>query len=226
MRLSGFPARRYAQVMLPTGHLAAFALLSFALIVIPGPNVLFVVSRSLQLGRAAGVATALGGQIGVYAQVAAVAFGIGALVERSVAVFTVIKLAGAAYLIYLGVQAVRHRRSLTEAVGAAAARKTPLRILRDGFLVGVTNPKAIVFFAAVLPQFVDRAAGHVQLQMLLLGAVFIMIAVASDSTWALAAGTARAWLGRSPRRLELIGGTGGLVMIGIGASLAITGGKD
>ena len=212
--------------MLPTGHLLAFALLSFALIVVPGPNVLFVISRSLQLGRAAGVGTAVGGQIGVYAQVAAVAFGIGVVVERSVAVFTVIKLAGAAYLIYLGVQAVRHRRSLTEALGATVEQKTPLRILRDGFLVGVTNPKAIIFFAAVLPQFVDRGAGHVPLQMLLLGAIFIGIAVVSDGTWALAAGTARAWLGRSPRRLELIGGTGGLVMIGIGASLAITGRQD
>jgi threonine/homoserine/homoserine lactone efflux protein len=210
----------------PTAHLLAFALLSFALIIAPGPNVLFVVSRSLQLGRAAGVCTALGGQIGVYVQVAAVAFGIGALVERSVAVFTVIKLAGAAYLIYLGVQAVRHRRSLAEALGATVQRKTPLRVLRDGILVGVTNPKVIVFFAAVLPQFVDRAAGHVQLQMLLLGAIFIGIAVICDSTWALAAGTARAWLARSPRRLELIGGTGGLAMIGIGASLAITGRKD
>jgi len=212
--------------MLPTAHLAAFALLSFALIVIPGPNVLFVISRSLQLGRTAGVATALGGQIGVYAQVAAVAFGIGALVERSVAVFTVIKLAGAAYLIYLGVQAVRHRRSLAEALDAVVVKKSTLRILRDGFLVGVTNPKVVVFFAAVLPQFVDRGAGHVPLQMLLLGLVFIGIAVASDGTWALVAGTARAWLGRSPRRLELIGGAGGLAMIGIGASLAITGGKD
>jgi threonine/homoserine/homoserine lactone efflux protein len=212
--------------VLPTGHLLAFALLSFALIVVPGPNVLFVVSRSLQLGRAAGVATALGGQIGVYAQVAAVAFGIGALVERSVAVFTAIKLAGAAYLIYLGVQAVRHRRSLAEALGAPVERKTSLQILRDGVLVGVTNPKVIVFFAAVLPQFADRAADHIQLQMLLLGAIFIGIAVISDGTWALVAGTARTWLARSPRRLELIGGTGGLVMIGIGASLAITGRKD
>src|SRR5258708_31781038 len=204
----------------------AFALLSFALIAVPGPNVLFVVSRSLQVGRAAGVATALGGQIGVYAQVAAVAFGIGALVERSVAVFTVIKLAGAAYLIYLGVQAVRHRRSLAEVLGATPAKKTPLRILGDGFLGGVTNPKVIIFFAAVLPQFVERGAGHVPLQMLLLGAVFIGIAVVSAGTWALAAGTARAWLGRSPRRLEFIGGTSGLVMIGIGASLALTGRKD
>jgi threonine/homoserine/homoserine lactone efflux protein len=226
MRLSAVSARRYAQSVLPTGHLAAFALLSFALIVLPGPNVLFVISRSLQLGRAAGVATALGGQLGVYAQVAAVAFGIGALVERSVAVFTVIKLAGAAYLAYLGVQAVRHRRSLAAALGTTVEKKTTLRILRDGFLVGVTNPKAMVFFAAVLPQFVDRGAGHVPLQMLLLGVVFVCIAMASDGTWAFVAGTARAWLGRSPRRLELIGGTGGLVMIGIGASLAITGRKD
>ena len=212
--------------MLPTGHLLAFALLSFALIIVPGPNVLFVVSRSLQLGRAAGVCTAFGGQIGVYVQVAAVAFGIGALVERSVAVFTVIKLAGAAYLVYLGVQAVRHRRSLTEALGAAVERKTPLRVLSDGVLVGVTNPKVIVFFAAVLPQFVDRSAGRVPVQMLLLGAIFVGIAVISDGTWAVAAGSARAWLARSPRRLELIGGTGGLAMIGIGASLAITGRRD
>ena len=212
--------------MVPTGRLLSFALISLALIVVPGPNVLFVVSRSLQLGRAAGVGTAAGGQIGVFAQVAAVAFGIGVLVERSVAVFTVIKLAGAAYLVCLGVQAVRHRRSLTGALGATVAQKTPLRILRDGFLVGVTNPKAIVFFAAVLPPFADRGAGHVPLQMLALGTVFVGIAVVSDGAWALAAGTARAWLGRSPRRLELIGGTGGLMMIGIGASLAITGRKD
>jgi threonine/homoserine/homoserine lactone efflux protein len=144
--------------MLPTGHLLAFSLISFVLIVVPGPNVLFVVSRSLQLGRVAGVATAAGGQLGVFGQVVLVAFGLGTLVERSVTIFSVIKLAGAAYLIYLGVQAVRHRRS--------------------------------------------------------------------DGTWAVAAGSARAWLGRSPRRLELIGGTGVLAMIGIGASLAITGRKD
>jgi threonine/homoserine/homoserine lactone efflux protein len=212
--------------VLPTGHLLAFTLISFALIVVPGPNVLFVVSRSLQLGRTAGVAAALGGQIGVYAQVTAVAFGIGVLVERSVAVFTVIKLAGAAYLIYLGVQAVRHRKSLAEALGTTMTKKTPLRSLGDGVLVGATNPKVIVFFVAVLPQFVERSAGHLPLQMLLLGAIFIGIAVISDGSWALAAGTARAWLARSPRRLELIGGAGGLAMIGIGASLALTGRKD
>ncbi|MGH3067310.1 MAG: LysE family translocator [Streptosporangiaceae bacterium] len=212
--------------MLPTGHLLAFALISFVLIIVPGPNVLFVVSRSLMLGRAAGVGTAAGGQIGVYLQVVAVAFGVGALVERSVAVFTVIKLAGAAYLVYLGVQAIRHRRSLRDALDVAVQPKSFGRILRDGIVVGVSNPKVIVFFAAVLPQFVNRSAGHVPEQMLLLGSVFLAIAVVCDSSWALAAGTARAWLARSPRRLEMIGGAGGLAMIGIGASLALTGRKD
>jgi threonine/homoserine/homoserine lactone efflux protein len=207
-------------------HVLAFAVLSFILIIIPGPNVLFVISRSLVLGRAAGVGTALGGQLGVYCQVAAVAFGVGALVERSVAVFSVIKLAGAVYLVYLGVQAVRHRKELWAALDTAVEAKSVSRIVRDGFLVGLTNPKSIVFFTAVLPQFVDRSAGHVPVQMLLLGALFMVIAVLCDSTWALAAGTARAWLARSPRRLELIGGAGGLAMIGIGASLAITGRKD
>jgi threonine/homoserine/homoserine lactone efflux protein len=156
----------------------------------------------------------------------AVAFGIGALVERSMAVFTVIKLAGAAYLVFLGVQAVRHRHSLVAALDDTVQQKSTGRILRDGIVVGVSNPKAIVFFAAVLPQFVNRSAGHVPVQMLLLGTVFIAIALLSDSAWAVAAGAARAWIARSPKRLELVGGAGGLVMMGIGASLALTGRKD
>lgn len=212
--------------MLPTGHLLAFALISLALIVVPGPSVLFVVSRSLMLGRAAGLGTAAGGQLGEYAQVVAVAFGVGAIVERSVTVFTVIKIAGAGYLIWLGVQAIRHRRSLSEALAGTASRTSIGKIVRDGFTVGVTNPKSIVFFAAVLPQFVEPTAGHVPAQMLLLGAIFIAIAALSDGAWALAAGTARAWLTRSPRRLELVGGAGGLLMIGIGTSLAFTGRAD
>jgi threonine/homoserine/homoserine lactone efflux protein len=129
------------------------------------------------------------------------------------------------YLGYLGVQAIRHRRALSAALRAPAERKSIGRIIGDGIAVGVTNPKSIVFFAAVLPQFAAPAAGHVPAQMLLLGAVFMAIAVLCDSTYALAAGTARAWLARSPRRLELVGGAGGLVMIGIGASLALTGRK-
>lgn len=212
--------------MLPTTHLLAFSLAAFALIAVPGPSVLFTVGRALALGRMAGVATVAGNTLGVYVQVMAVAFGIGALVERSVIVFTIIKLGGAAYLIFLGMQAIRHRRRLAEALATRMENKSVARVMADGFVVGIGNPKAIVFFAAVLPQFVDRQAGHVPQQLLLLGAVFAGIALLSDGAWALAAGTARAWFGRSPRRLELIGGTGGLVMIGIGVGLAVSGRKD
>ena len=209
-----------------TSHLVAFTLTAFLLIVVPGPSVLFTVSRALALGRIAGMATVAGNTLGFFVQVMAVAFGIGALVERSVLVFNVIKLGGAAYLIFLGVQAIRHRRRLAGVLGANLERKSIARIVADGFLVGVGNPKVVVFFAAVLPQFVDRAAGHVPAQLLMLGALFAAIALVSDCGWALAAGSARAWFGRSPRRLKLIGGTGGLVMIGLGVTLAATGRKD
>jgi threonine/homoserine/homoserine lactone efflux protein len=212
--------------MVPAARIAEFALLSWALIIVPGPNVLFVISRSLQQGRTAGLAAVAGGQLGECVQVAAVAFGIGAAVEASAAVFTVVKLAGAAYLVFLGVQAIRHRRDLARALGQPGDRRPVRRMLADGFVVGATNPKAIVFFVAVLPQFADRAAGHVPLQMLLLGSVFVGIALISDSMYALVAGTVRGWLARSPRRLAAIGGTGGLAMIGIGATLALTGRKD
>jgi threonine/homoserine/homoserine lactone efflux protein len=212
--------------VIPTSHLLAFTVTAFVLIAIPGPSVLFTVSRAITLGRGAGVATVAGNTVGAFTQVVAVAFGIGPLVERSVAVFTVLKLAGAAYLVFLGVQAIRHRQSLAEALGATIERKTVTRIVIDGFTVGVTNPKVIVFFAAMLPQFVDRQAGNVPVQIILLGAIFAGIALISDSTWALAAGTVRNWLGRSQRRLELIGGIGGLAMIGIGTRLALTGRND
>lgn len=212
--------------MLPASHLLAFTVTASVLIAVPGPSVLFVVSRAITLGRLAGVATVAGNTVGAFTQVIAVAFGIGPLVERSVTLFTVLKLAGACYLMFLGVQAVRHRRSLAEALGAEVERRTRTRIMLDGFTVGVTNPKVIVFFAAMLPQFVDPRTGHVPVQIIVLGAVFGAIALLSDSAWALAAGTVRGWLASSPRRLELIGGTGGLMMIGIGARLALTGRKD
>jgi threonine/homoserine/homoserine lactone efflux protein len=212
--------------MVPTSHLLTFTITAFVLIAVPGPSVLFTVSRAIALGRAAGVATVAGNTVGAFTQVIAVAFGIGPLVERSVLLFTVLKLAGACYLMYLGAAAIRHRRSLADSLGAAIERKTTARIVVDGFTVGVTNPKVIVFFAAMLPQFVGRQSGDVPVQIIVLGAIFAGIALISDSAWALAAGTVRAWLSSSPRRLALLGGTGGLAMITIGARLAFTGRQD
>ncbi len=218
--------------MIPVDHLAAFAITAFALIVVPGPSVLFVIGRALVLGRRGAFATVAGNAVGEYVQVMAVAFGIGAIVERSIVVYTAIKLAGAAYLIFLGVQAIRHRRALTDAVRpapSAAATDGPAalrRALREGFVVGLGNPKSVVFFAAMLPQFVDASSGHVPAQMLALGAVFLLIALVSDSTWAIVASGARSWFARSPRRLSRLSGVGGLVMIGIGARVALTGRPD
>jgi len=209
--------------MVPWEHLTAFVVASTVLVVIPGPSVLFLLGRSIAHGRRAGVLSVLGNALGTVPAVLAVAFGVGALVAASVVAFTVLKLAGAAYLVWLGVQAVRHRHDHA-AVSTAAPAGTG-RLLRQGFVVGATNPKTIAFFVAVLPQFVDPAAGPVWAQLLVLGVVFQLIALACDSTWALAAGTARAWFARSPRRVSTLSAAGGVMMVGLGGTLALSGSK-
>ncbi|MFI5895768.1 LysE family translocator [Actinoplanes sp. NPDC051513] len=207
-------------------HYAAFVLASFVLIVIPGPSVLFAVSRALAYGRAVALKTVVGGALGSLTAAGAVALGVGAIVQTSAVVYTVIKFAGAAYLIFLGVQAIRRRRGLRAAFAAQAGALTSGRTVMQGFLVGVTNPKTVVFFAAILPQFVDRQAGHANVQMLVLGATFAAIALVMDSVWGMAAGTVRAWFARSARRLDLVGGAAGLTMVGLGVGLAVSGRKD
>ena len=212
--------------MISADRLLAFGAMSFLLIVIPGPSVLFVIGRALAHGRRAALTTVVGNTLGAYVLVAAVALGIGPIVERSAIVFTALKLAGAAYLIYLGVKAFRERDSLSTVLTADSPPRNPLRTLWDGFAVGVSNPKTIVFFAAVLPQFVDPVRGHLVVQMLTLGMIFNVIALASDSLWGVVASQARDWFGRSPRRLSLVGGVGGLTMIGLGVTVAVTGRKE
>jgi threonine/homoserine/homoserine lactone efflux protein len=199
---------------------------ALVVIVVPGPSVLFVVSRALASGRRVAVWTVVGNALGEYVQVVAVAFGIGALAERSVAAFTAIKLVGGAYLVYLGAKTFRQRRSLAQALAASPGQASDRRSFAQGVTVGVTNPKTVVFLAAILPQFVDRAGGHVPDQILLLGLAFAAIAIASDTMWALAAGRFRTWFARSPRRLELVGGAGGLAIVAIGAGLIVSGRRD
>ena len=214
--------------MVPLSHVLAFAGLVTVVIAVPGPSVLFTISRALTVGRRSALLTVVGNEIGLCVQVAAVAFGVGAVVQRSAQILTAARLAGAAYLVFLGVQAIRHRRSMAEALAARLQPVTPLRAVRDGFAVGAANPKTIVFFVAGLPEFTSSAPGHwpVQVQMLLLGALFPVIALVLDSAWAAVAGTARQWFTGSPRRLAMIGGAGGLVMIGLGISVAVAGRKD
>ncbi len=211
--------------MLPTHHLVAFLLTVYVLILIPGPSVLFVVSRGVALGRRAALATVGGNALGLVFQGTLVTIGIGSIVASSDAVFTTLKLIGAAYLVYLGVRNIRERKALAEVFSPAAAAtpKTLGRIVREGFFVGATNPKGVLIFTAVLPQFIDRSQGHDTLQLATLGAICVVIALLSDGAWAIASGTARQWLGRSSRRLETMSGIGGAMLVALGLGLAVTG---
>lgn len=209
--------------MISSADLSGYAVASFVLIVIPGPSVLFVVGRALAYGRRTALATVLGNAAGNYVVAICVAFGIGTLVQQSAQAFTVVKLIGAGYLIWLGIQAWRHRGSVAEAFAEAAPARSGRQALREGFVVGVTNPKALILFGAVLPHFVNRSAGDVPVQMLLLSLVSIGIGLISDSTWGLTASQLRSWFARSPRRFAIVGGAGGLAMIGVGVTVAVTG---
>ncbi len=215
----------YHVCMIPIANLVAFALVAIPLILVPGPSVLFVIGRSLSLGRTGGLLSVVGNAVGGLVVVAAVAFGVGVIIAQSVVVFTIVKIAGAGYLMYLGVQAIRHRKRHADVARGAVAETGALRVLVQGFLVGVSNPKTIVFFLAVLPQFVNYRAGSIPLQLLILGALFIAIALLTDSVWALMAGVARDWFARSPRRIETLGATGGVVMVGLGVGSLFVGTK-
>lgn len=211
--------------MLSPSQLIALTVVAVPLLLFPGPSVLFVIGRGVAYGRRVGVMSAFGNEIGTSCHAVAVALGLGAIVQRSSLVFNSVKLLGAAYLIVLGVRAIRDRRLLTQELSSAAS--TPSGgVIRDGFIVGLSNPKTTLFFLAVLPQFVEPARGHVSAQLLLLGMWFVILALVNDSLYGLAAGSVRVWLSRSPRRLQIIGGTGGLVMIGLGVRLALTGRRE
>ena len=147
------------------------------------------------------------------------------VVAASAQLYTAIKLVGAAYVVWLGIQAIRHRADARAALeGATPARPTEARgaSLRTGFIVGATNPKTIVFFAALLPQFVDPGRGRVWLQMLVLGVIFAVVAVLSDGTFAIIAGKARQWFATSPQRLETMSAVGGAMMIVLAVTLVLT----
>ncbi len=211
--------------MVPLDNLLAFTMAALVLIVIPGPAVLFSVGRTLALGRAGGLLSVAGVTLALVPIVALVALGVGGIIARSVELFTALKIVGALYLMYLGVQAIRHRKDAAREVEVARLPRSHARQLWQGFLVGVTNPKTIAFFVAVLPQFVDVHAGAVAWQMMELGLVFAVIALVSDSVWVFAAAAARTWFARSPRRIETLTATGGTMMIGLGGVLLVTGQK-
>ncbi|GAA3524070.1 LysE family translocator [Aeromicrobium panaciterrae] len=211
--------------MITADQLLAFGLAALILIAIPGPSVVFVIGRALSYGRGIALATVAGNSLGLLAIVILVALGLGVIVQESVLVFTILRFAGAAYLVWLGIQAIRHRKGFD--VGSAGTGVAPglstATAVRQGFIVGFSNPKAFMILGAVLPQFVDRGAGHVQMQMLLLGLLAFGIGIVSDSLWAVIASQLRSWFNASPKRGEAMGVIGGTSMIGLGIGLAATG---
>ena len=210
-----------------TAHQAlAFGVAALILIAIPGPSVVFVIGRALAYGRATSLATVVGNSVGLVLVMVLVALGLGAVVAESLLVFTVVKVAGAAYLVWLGVQAIRHRRAIHVDDPAGVGALPVQQAARQGFVVGVSNPKGFVIFAAVLPQFLDRDAGHLSVQMLQLGAIAVVIGLLSDSVWAVTASGLRSWFNSRPSRGRALGTVGGMSMIGLGVGLALTGRPD
>jgi len=198
----------------------AFLLASILFIQVPGPSLLFTIGRALTVGRREALLSVVGNALGLVTQVAFVALGLGAIVAASAAAYTVLKLVGAAYVVWLGVSAIRHRGDARAALAhPEAVPPTRGHAVRTGFVVGMTNPKTIVFFAAFLPQFTNDS-GPAGLQIAVLGLVFGILAVCSDSVWALGASRARDWFARRPQRLDTLSATGGGMMIALGVTLA------
>lgn len=209
--------------MVGLDQLLGFGVAALVLIVIPGPSVVFVVGRAVSYGHRVALASVVGNTAGLFVVMTLVALGLGAVVAESIVVFTVIKLAGAAYLVWLGIQALRHRRELQVVSAAQRGPLTWRTSIRQGFVVGISNPKGFLIFAALLPPFVDPDRSAVPVQMFLLGSLAVVVGLVCDSVWALAAGRARDWFAGSARRGSTLGVIGGTSMIGLGVGMALTG---
>ena len=203
------------------GTLAVFALASLALAVVPGPAVLYIVAQSIHGGRRAGVVSALGVANGGMVHVLAAVIGLSALLATSAEAFTAVKILGAVYLVWLG---IRTLLSADDRIGGRRPEATLARTYRRGIVVNVLNPKTALFFLAFLPQFVDPHEST-RGQLALLGAIFVVIAFASDLVWALVAGTAGAVLRRSQTFLRAQRYVSGTIFVGLGA-LAATAGRS
>ena len=187
------------------------------IILAPGPSVLFIIARAIAWGRMTAVATAAGNVTGAFTLSLMVAFGLGPILQRSELAFLAVQVIGGFYLVYLGIDAIRHSKIHAEdMVNQGEVKPSALRSARDGFWVGALNPKGLVFFAAILPQFLDQDSGNVTSQLVLMGATFSVLAFISDGSWGLIAGTVRQWMATSPARLVTMRRIGGIVMILLG----------
>lgn len=209
--------------MISASQLTEFFIASMAIIIVPGPSVLFTISRGVAWGRAVAVLSTLGNSLGTLLLSVAVAIGLGPLLSHSKVFSIVLQLAGGCYLVWLGIDAARHRHEHAQNMTKREEKRpSKLMIIRQGFTVGVLNPKSLVFFAAVFPHFVNRSSGNDTVQLLIFGGVFSVMAFCSDGTWGIVAGTAREWLSGSPKRLVVLRMIGATVMTCLGVLIIVS----
>ncbi|MSV87445.1 MAG: LysE family translocator [Actinobacteria bacterium] len=190
---------------------------AMVIILAPGPSVLFVVARAIAWGRATAVATVAGNVLGAFTLSVVVAVGLGPLLQRSHLFYITVQILGGLYLMYMGIDAIRHSSIHAEDMtNQGDIRPSRWRSMRDGFWVGSLNPKGLVFFAAILPAFADEKKGHLTSQLILMGAIFALLAFFSDGAWGVLAGTIRNWLATDIKRLVRMRIAGGCVMILLG----------
>jgi threonine/homoserine/homoserine lactone efflux protein len=207
--------------------LALFTVAAITLLVIPGPSVLYIVTRSVDQGRAAGLASVGGIHVGTLVHVAAAALGLSALLVSSATAYNAVRWLGAAYLVWLGVRRLLARDAEVAAGAGPEARRHGLgRVFAQGVVVNVLNPKTALFFFAFLPQFVDVARGSVRLQVVVFGAAFVLLGLVSDGAYALLASTGAGWLRRRPGVAKASRVVSGGVLISLGVTTALAGSRS
>lgn len=208
--------------MISGNHLLEFILASAAIILVPGPSVMFTIARAVAWGRGTAMLTVVGNALGMVVLSTLIAIGLGPALQRSHTLLVTVQAAGGLYLIYLGWQALKHRQEhADDMVALNESKPSNWQTVRQGFMVGVLNPKALVFFAAIFPQFVEPEAGSVTVQLLVFGLIFAGLAVLLDGSWALIVGTSRDWFVTSRNRLVFLRAVGGVVMVLLGIFVLI-----
>ena len=211
------------EIVIPSAaNIGLFTGAALALLLIPGPAVLYIVARSMEQGRLAGFVSDLGIHTATLVHILAAALGLSALLASSAIAFSIVKYAGAAYLIWLGLKKIFGRADASDGT-EALVRHSHARLFRDGFVVNLLNPKTALFFFAFLPQFVDPERGHLAMQISFLGLVFAALGLVTDGCYALVAGTAGGWLKTSRRYLGIERYVSGTLFIGLGLAAAFAG---
>jgi threonine/homoserine/homoserine lactone efflux protein len=208
--------------MITGANLAEFIYASVAIMLAPGPSVMFTIARAVAWGRGTAILTVLGNSMGMLILSLIIAVGLGPLLQRSELLLIFVQVLGGLYLIYLGIDALKHRRlHAADMIAINELKPAKPQVVKQGFMVGVLNPKALVFFSAIFPQFVDASVGSITIQMIWFGVIFAALAFLLDGMWAVVVGGSRDWFANSQSRLVALRTMGGVVMLLLGVLVIV-----